>query len=49
VQSPGGWHILGWTPIKFFDANQWPPTPLEMGDRVKFFPILKEEIHAWTL
>jgi inhibitor of KinA len=48
VQSPGGWHILGWTPIKLFDANQWPPTPLEMGDRVNFFPIQKEEIHAWT-
>ena len=49
VQSPGGWHILGWTPIKLFDANQWPPTPLEMGDRVRFFPIQKEDIHRWTL
>jgi len=48
VQSPGGWHILGWTPIKLFDANQWPPTPLEMGDRVRFFPIQKEDIHRWT-
>jgi KipI family sensor histidine kinase inhibitor len=48
VQSPGGWHILGWTPISLFDANQWPPAPLEMGDRVKFFPIQKEEIHDWT-
>jgi KipI family sensor histidine kinase inhibitor len=48
VQSPGGWHILGWTPIKLFDASQWPPTPLEMGDRVRFFPIQREEIHAWT-
>jgi len=48
VQSPGGWHILGWTPIRLFDADQWPPTPLEMGDRVKFFPIQKKEIHAWT-
>ena len=48
VQSPGGWHILGWTPIKLFDAGQWPPTPLEMGDRVIFFPIQKEDIHRWT-
>jgi len=47
VQSPGGWHILGWTPIKLFDANQWPPTPLEMGDLVKFFPIKREEIDCW--
>jgi inhibitor of KinA len=48
VQSPGGWHILGWTPIRLFDASQWPPTPLEMGDRVRFFPIHKEDIHRWT-
>jgi inhibitor of KinA len=48
VQSPGGWHILGWTPIRLFDASQWPPTPLEMGDRVRFFPIHKEDIHGWT-
>ena len=48
AQSPGGWHILGWTPIKLFDANQWPPTPLEMGDLVKFFPIQKEEISCWA-
>jgi inhibitor of KinA len=48
AQSPGGWHILGWTPIKLFDANLWPPTPLEMGDRVRFFPIQKEDIRRWT-
>jgi KipI family sensor histidine kinase inhibitor len=48
VQSPGGWHILGWTPIPLFDADQWPPTPLEMGDRVRFFPIQEEDIPHWT-
>jgi len=48
VQSTAGWHILGWTPIKLFDANQWPPTPLEMGDMVEFFPIQEEEINRWT-
>jgi len=48
VQSPGGWHILGWTPINLFDANRWPPTPLEMGDLVRFFPVQKEEINRWT-
>lgn len=47
VQSPGGWHILGWTPIRLFDVNRWPPTPLEMGDRVRFFQIKKEEIDRW--
>jgi inhibitor of KinA len=47
AQSPGGWHILGWTPLKLFDAGKWPPTPLEIGDRVKFFSIRKEEIGNW--
>ena len=47
VQSPGGWHILGWTPVHLFDADQWPPTPLEMGDRVRFFAIQKEEVKDW--
>jgi inhibitor of KinA len=48
VQSPGGWHILGWTPISLFDANQWPPTPLEMGDLVRFFAVQREDIKWWT-
>lgn len=47
AQSPGGWHILGWTPLKLFDAGKWPPTPLEIGDRVKFISIRKEEIGNW--
>ncbi|MBN2033836.1 MAG: 5-oxoprolinase subunit PxpB [Deltaproteobacteria bacterium] len=47
VQSPGGWQILGWTPLRFFDAENWPPTPLEIGDRVKFFPIREKEIPDW--
>lgn len=47
VQSPGGWHILGWTPLKFFDAEKWPPTPLDMGDLVKFLPIREKEIAHW--
>jgi inhibitor of KinA len=47
VQSPGGWHILGWTPLKLFDAGNRPPTPLELGDLVKFFSVPEEEIGNW--
>jgi inhibitor of KinA len=36
VSSPGGWQILGRTSLRLFDALQWPPTPLQMGDFVKF-------------
>ncbi len=49
VESPGGWQIIGLTPLKLFDPAKWPPTPLEMGDRVKFFPIKKEEIARWEV
>jgi KipI family sensor histidine kinase inhibitor len=48
VQSPGGWHILGWTPLKLFDAAKWPPSLLEMGDLVKFIQIKEEEIPEWN-
>jgi KipI family sensor histidine kinase inhibitor len=36
VESPGGWQIIGWTPIELFDPNRQLPSLLEMGDRVKF-------------
>jgi len=45
--SPGGWHILGWTPIKLFDAQKQPPALLETGDTVRFVPIREEEIVRW--
>jgi inhibitor of KinA len=47
VQSPGGWHIVGWTPLKLFAAHKWPPSLLEMGDLVKFISIQEEEIPKW--
>jgi len=47
VQSPGGWHIIGWTPLKLFDAGKWPPTPIEIGDHVRFFSIQEKEIGRW--
>jgi len=47
VESPGGWQILGRTPLKLFDPHHSPPTLLETGDLVKFFPIDKEEFKQW--
>ncbi len=40
---PGGWHVLGATPLKLFDMNRSPPTLLLPGDRVKFVPITLSE------
>lgn len=47
TQSPGGWQIIGRTPLILFDPGKWPPTLLEMGDRVKFFTIDEEEMADW--
>jgi inhibitor of KinA len=47
VESPGGWQILGRTPLKLFNPLQSPPTLLEMGDLVQFFSIGEEEFKRW--
>ncbi len=41
--SPGGWHIIGRTPIELFNANVNPPCFIESGDKIKFKPIDKSE------
>lgn len=40
---PGGWHILGATPMQMFDMHRDPPSLLMPGDRVRFVSISKEE------
>ena len=43
-ESPGGWNIIGNTPVKIFDkSNQENPTLINPGDRVKFYKINKQE------
>lgn len=42
-EAPGGWRIIGRTPIKLFDPQQQPPALLKPGDTVKFIPISEEE------
>jgi inhibitor of KinA len=41
--SPGGWQILGKCPLELFDQNEDPPCQFSAGDKVKFYPISKEE------
>lgn len=47
VQSPGGWQIIGRTPIELFNPARWPPATFKGGDRVKFIPISAEEFDHW--
>ena len=47
VDSPGGWRIIGWTPIELFDPWRKVPSLLVMGDRVQFYTITAEEAEQW--
>ena len=38
LASPGGWRIVGRTPLCLFDPQASPPPLLRMGDRVRFIP-----------
>ena len=43
-ESPGGWNIIGNTPIKIFDkSNEENPIKINPGDRVIFYKINKDE------
>ena len=37
--SPGGWNLLGKTPIQFFDSTKKQPCFAKAGDQIKFKPI----------
>ena len=44
--SPGGWHLLGRTPVRLFDLDDTArPALLAPGDTVRFAPIDRAEFH----
>ena len=47
VASPGGWQIIGRTPMRLFDPKGQPPCFIEMGDRIKFNVITEQELPGW--
>ena len=47
-QSPGGWHIIGRTPLTLFDPLKENLTPLKLGQRVKFQQISIRDFHEFT-
>ena len=46
--SPGGWNLIGRTPLRLFDVQRDPPTILQAGDRVRFRQISREEFDAFS-
>ena len=43
VASPGGWRLIGRTPLKMFDPAREPPALLSAGDFIRFAPIDTED------
>jgi inhibitor of KinA len=49
LNSPGGWQIVGRTPLKLFDPFAPEPVKLQAGDRVQFYAITKKEFEEYSI
>jgi inhibitor of KinA len=47
IESPGGWHLLGWTPVETFNPYREPPSMLVAGDYIQFVQISADEAQRW--
>jgi len=43
LESPGGWQVIGQTPVDLFTPQSSPPTLLKYGDEIRFIPITEAE------
>ena len=55
LDSPGGWQLLGLTPVKTYDPNREVPILFEAGDYIRFIPVsesdfttIKDEVEKGT-
>lgn len=46
LRSPGGWNLIGRTPLRLFDSTKNPPALLRAGDRVRFRATTREEFDS---
>ena len=47
IESPGGWNIIGRTPLKLFDKSKNPPINIVQGDKIIFQEITKEDFYNY--
>ncbi|MHA4895844.1 5-oxoprolinase subunit PxpB [Pedobacter sp. PWIIR3] len=47
IETPGGWQIIGRSPIDFFDLDNTQPSLLKAGDVVRFKAISEYEYLTW--
>ena len=48
LESPGGWNLIGRTPLRIFDIAREEQTLLATGDRVRFVPITLDQYERWS-
>lgn len=48
-KSPGGWNIIGNSPVPLFDPSKEKPSLISVGDGVKFYPIDKAQHQLMTI
>jgi inhibitor of KinA len=44
--TPGGWNLIGRTPLTLFDVDRSPASLFKVGDAVRFHPISRPEFDA---
>ncbi len=44
-ESPGGWNLIGRTPLRLFDPDRQPPALLSAGQYVRFTPVSKKTFY----
>lgn len=47
IQSPGGWHSIGRSPLPFFDPKQTPPVWAKPGEQIQFVSITASQFENW--
>ena len=47
IETPGGWQVIGKTPVRLFQPEKHPPSLLMAGDVIRFLPITPEEFQAY--
>lgn len=47
LDSPGGWRLIGRTPLKLYDPDREEPFLYQAGDYIRFVPITREEYEAY--
>jgi inhibitor of KinA len=46
VESPGGWRLIGRTPVSLFDPSRNPPVVVDAGDYIRFVPVAPDQYAA---